>query len=98
MPVSSQYSSDQVGLFATIGPVALPNGRTRVTVQTQGFFIADLITVQGTCDTGFGSLFNLMSGQAAGGAQNIINGSGCVALFVTSNVSERWSLSFEPLG
>lgn len=96
-PVAHEYYSSQEGLYAVIGPVVFEDGRYRATVTTSGFFIGSLETVEGTCDSGFMGLFNLSSGQANSGAQNLITTRECVAILVVGNTQQPWTLTFEQL-
>lgn len=92
------YSSNEEGLQPVIGPVPIPSGVYRATFTTTGFGIVDVEAVSGTCETGFGSLFNVSQGQADDGAQNTLTASdSCMALIQVSNTREPWTLEFETL-
>lgn len=92
------FSSQQYSLQAVIGPVTIPSGTYRATATTAGFISVQLGSVTGTCDVGFGeSLFNLMQGQAADGAEAVLHSTDCVALIIVSNTQDEWTLDFEAL-
>lgn len=96
--VQTTYSNEIYGNMPVLGPIRFPNGRYRVTVTTLGFFIANVETVTGTCQTdSFLGLFNLSSGDAIQGAQTLLTTTDCVAFVTISNVTEDWSLKFEAL-
>jgi len=89
------FTSEESGLNAVLGPIELSTGIYRVTATTDGFLIADIQEVSGTCDTGFSGLFNIFNGQAETGAQNLLLSTGCNALIEISNVQSAWTLDFE---
>jgi hypothetical protein len=91
------FDSGTEGLQPVIGPLVLSSGTYRVRVVTNGFFIASIETLSGTCDAGFMGLFNLSAGQASNGAEAIFKSKDCLALVTISNVTEPWTLNFEPL-
>jgi hypothetical protein len=82
-----------------IGPFDIPKGDYRVTLKTNGFFSANLKVRDGTCEGGtFGLLFNIFSGGANSGTEALITSEGCKAIIETSNVTESWKLTIEPIG
>jgi hypothetical protein len=91
------FDSSLEGLQPVLGPLVLPSGTYRVRVVTNGFFIASVKTLSGTCDVGFMGLFNLSAGQANNGAEALFKSSNCEALIAITNVTEPWTLNFEPL-
>lgn len=92
-----RYDSSSQGLQPVLGPVKLPTGIYRVTVVTNGFFIAKVETLSGMCETGFIGLFNLSSGDANAGTSNILESDECEALIAISNVTEPWFLEIEQI-
>ncbi|HEX2906034.1 MAG TPA: hypothetical protein VHO69_04195 [Phototrophicaceae bacterium] len=97
LTIPLQFDSSVEGLMPILGPFKIPSGTYRVTVNTNGFFSASLETLNGNCDAGFMGLFNLSQGQASAGASNILKSKDCAALIVISNVTEPWTLKFEPV-
>lgn len=95
-PAEMLTSADE-GLQAVVGPILLADGIWRVTATTDGYLIAKVITVTGTCDTSSSSLFNLRPGQASQGAEAAIVTQDCSILITTYNVSAPWTLEFEQL-
>lgn len=92
--------SDQV-----IGPIEIPEGIYRVEVETDGFFIMDITTLNGECGpTGFGTnVFNLFESDLAGSSegrvsQATVQSEGCEAILEISNVAMGdYTLTFEKL-
>jgi hypothetical protein len=81
-----------------LGPIEIPDGTYRVTVTTDGYFIADVQVVSGNCGDSLGlSLFILSSGDANAGAETVFNSSGCSALIAVDNVTEPWKIVFQNL-
>lgn len=79
-----------------LGPVMFPDGFFRATVTTEGYFIAEIVPVSGTCETArFGGLFNVSSGDATNGAESLLTTEGCTALIQTSIVNAPWTLTFD---
>ena len=93
-----RFDNASDGTQPVIGPLDLPSGTYRVRVVTNGFFIAHLDAVSGICDAGFMGLFNLSSGQANNGAETLLHSTDCVGLIAISNVTEPWTLEFQPIG
>jgi len=91
------FTSASEGLLAVIEPITFDDGLYRVTVTTEGYMIVRVVELSGTCDTGFGSLFNLSAGQAAQGAQATLTTTACTALIIIENATEPWTLEFENL-
>lgn len=91
------FDSNVEGLQPVLGPVNLPSGIYKVTVKTDGFFIASNETVSGTCDIGLMGIFNLMQGQGSSGASTILKSRECSTLFAISNVTDSWTLKFEQI-
>lgn len=89
------FTSDDYGLQPLIGPIEIPEGFYRLRATTDGFLIADLVTVDGECSgSGFGStLFNMFSG--VGEAQIIFTSEGCLGFIEITNTLEPWTLTFE---
>lgn len=78
-----------------IGPITFPSGIYRATATTQGYFIASLQVISGTCDVGYTGLFFLVEGQASDGAQSVLKSEDCVALIKLDQVTQSWTLAFE---
>ncbi len=94
------FSSDVEGMMPVIGPVEIPEGIYRVTVITDGYFIASFDVLDGQCGDGrlfLPGLFIVSAGDATEGAQAVVNSEGCETLISIENVTEDWSLSFEKL-
>lgn len=91
------FSSEQDGQQPVIGPVTIPEGIYRVTATTEGYLIAKVDVLNGECGDGYGSLFNVTSGTASNGAQEVFESAGCEALISVSNAQEAWKLEFEKL-
>lgn len=96
-PAIPVYTSDSEGLYGVIGLMVFEDGSYRVRVTTDGYFIGQLEEINGTCDIGFGSMFNLTAGVASNGAEALLKTSSCIAVFHTSNVTEPWTLEFEKI-
>lgn len=99
--VSSELSFE--GDAATvIGPVDIPAGTYRATIKTAGYSIIQISAISGECGAGTSflspSLFILMEGQAATGAEAIVTSNKCSALIELSNITAPWTLEFEKLG
>jgi hypothetical protein len=92
--LAMSYTSSEYGLQAVIGPVTLPTGIYRVTAKTDGFMIAAVETLEGTCETSILGLFSLSQGQASNGASTILSSENCEALFTISNTQSAWTLDF----
>lgn len=91
--LAEQYYSEDVGRQPVIGPVYM-NERYRFTVTTDGFFIMEILELDGDC----GSqplLFNLTAGQASAGASAGFRATDCVGFIGISNTSEPWTLDIE---
>lgn len=97
-PVKTEYSSETDGTMPVLGPLQFEDGRYKITLKTEGFFIASLETVDGNCESNslFG-LYNISAGQASQGAQTLITTQDCIALITTTNINAPWTLTFEPL-
>jgi len=89
------FSSEADGQSPVLGPITLEAGIWISTVETDGYLIADATIIEGTCEWGFGGLYNLMQGQAVGGAQQVIQSEGCTILVEISNTRDPWTLTFE---
>lgn len=89
---------------SVVGPVTIEAGTYRVTFTTNGFGSVQLTVSSGECapTSGLGSLtgllFNMMSGDAASGAEALFKSEGCVVLMELSNITEAWTLKFEKIG
>jgi hypothetical protein len=95
-PALSEYSSETLGLAPLIGPVQFEDGRYKVTAETEGYMIVRVIAASGNCEPR-SSLFNLSSGQASEGAQALLTAEECVGFITIDNVTEDWTLTFEPI-
>jgi len=81
-----------------LGPIDLPAGLYRVTLTTTGYFSAKLEVITGDCEsTGLIGLYGIFEGQANEGSETLIKSSGCTTLIDTSNVTDTWTLTIEPL-
>lgn len=83
-----------------IGPVDFPVGTYRATAKTAGYMAVTITPAQGQCGQGQymdSSLFLIINGQAANGAETLFISQGCTAMVEISNVQGDWSLSFENL-
>lgn len=92
-----KYDNTANGMQPVLGPLSLPSGTYRARVVTSGFFVAHMDTVSGNCNEDFMGLFNLYAGQADKGAEVVVHSTDCVALISISNVSEPWTLEFQPI-
>jgi hypothetical protein len=81
-----------------IGPFELEAGLYRVTADTEGFFIADLNVIDGSCEAGVMGMFLLMNGDASGGAETLVESEGCTTLVTLDNITDPWTLTFERIG
>jgi len=89
------FNNQSEGQSPVIGPITLDAGVWISTVETDGYLAAQITILDGTCDWGFGALYNLTQGQGVGGAQTIIQSEGCTILIEISNTREPWTLTFE---
>jgi hypothetical protein len=79
-----------------LGPIDFPDGTYRVQVTTDGFFIASIEQLGGTCETRLSdTLFLLTAGGATQGAETTFTTSGCSALIAIDNATSSWTLNFE---
>jgi len=93
--IGMKFSGENAKL---LGPIELPAGLYRVTLTTNGYFIAKLEIIDGDCSgTGLGALYGIFEGQASDGSETLIKSSGCTTLIDTSNVTDPWTLTIEPL-
>jgi hypothetical protein len=92
------FSSTDDGKQPVLGPITIPEGLWRITVDTTGYFQLSFDVLEGTCEgDGFSQLlFNEFEGEAIN-AQTLFTSEGCEVLFTVDNVSEDWELSFEKL-
>lgn len=97
VPVENIYSSDDLGLYSVTDLISFEDGLYRVKVETDGYFIGNIESIDGNCDSGILGLFNLSQGQASNGAENTLSTSGCVGILTTTNVTEPWTLTFEKI-
>ena len=92
------FNSDGEGMQPVLGPIEFPDGTWIVTLTTDGYFIGRVEPLSGECDAGFGSMYNIGSGDAADGAQRILQTEACVALIAIENTTEDWGLTIVPVG
>jgi hypothetical protein len=92
------FNSTDDGRQPVLGPITIPEGLWRITVDTPGYFQLSFDVLEGTCEgDGFSQLlFNEFEGEAIN-AQTLFTSEGCEALFTVDNVSEDWELEFEKL-
>jgi len=94
------FSSEADGMMPVIGPVVFAqNGVYRATVVTDGFFIATLTPVSGTCEPGNRGrgLFNFGPREGQTQVETILTAEGCMTLLEIKNVTQPWTLEFEML-
>jgi hypothetical protein len=89
------YDSEQEGLDASIGPLALPSGYYEVTVTTSGFITVNFQEMEGRCDVSIFGLFNLVAGDANEGETTEILSRDCVGMLLVNNATADWTLTFE---
>jgi hypothetical protein len=81
-----------------LGPIELRAGFYRVTVETAGYFSADLQVLAGECEaTSPLGLFNETPTES-GVFESLIESSGCTTLIQTTITSEPWTLRIEAVG
>jgi hypothetical protein len=91
------FNSENDGMMAAIGYVAIPSGQYLVTATTDAYMIVQVLEISGTCDSGRGSLFNFSEGEGADGAEAVFESEDCVAVILVTNTREPWTLEFEAL-
>lgn len=92
------FSSERNGEQPVLGPIYLASGVWRVRVVTDGYMIADIETLTGTCEnTAFGTLYNITAGRAATGAERLIRSTECVMLLTVGNTNQAWELELEQI-
>lgn len=89
------YTSETVGLRASIGPVEIASGMYSVTVTTTGFITINLQEVSGLCDANIFGLFNLLKGEGTDGVSTEILSDECVGMILVNNATAPWSLTFD---
>ncbi len=94
VPLQQIYSSETL-MTPVIGPVEIPAGTYRATATTTGYMIVAVEPLDGTCGHIWTGLFNLSSGEASTGVQEVITFEECLAMIVIRNVWEPWTLEFE---
>ena len=83
-----------------LGPVEVPEGIYRVTVNTPGFVIVRITPIEGTCgqrsdDDRDYTMFSESQGEASP-AQTVFQSAGCSILIEFDNLSDpEWTLTFE---
>lgn len=85
-----------------LGPLVIPKGTYKVSVETKNAFILTLNTLSGSdCDANqtvsVMSQINLEGDRDASGQVVLPVGADCKVLMTTSNSSNPWTLTFEPV-
>ena len=92
-------SSAEVGLQPALGPLLLAEGVYVFSVETTGYLILSPKSLSGDC--GFdlkASIFNLSAGQAAEGAQSVVDAEkDCDVFLEVGNASDDWTLDIRRL-
>ena len=93
------FSSDEAGLQPVLGPLSLPAAIYIFTATTDGFMTVLPQSLSGDCGMDIGlPIFNLMAGQAADGAQSVVEVEiDCDVLLEIGNTTESWMLEINKL-
>lgn len=97
--MSLAYQSEAVGLQASIGPVAFPNGAYIARIITNGTANVTISPVSGECGGG-APLFVAgdRTAMAPNGMETGFSSYECLAMIEVSGATQPWILQFEPSG